>query len=272
MEYLLVPFHYEYMRYAFWVGIMVSITCGMLSCFITLKGWSLMGDALSHSVVPGVAIAYYWHWPFSIGAFLTGMIAALGMSFVKMKTNLKEDVVTGVVFTSFFALGVFLISLNPEGVQLQTIVLGNILSLDVTDLYQVSIICSLCILVLILKWKDIFLVSFDPIFAKSLGLNVNILQILLLTLLSAAAVACLQAVGACLVVAMLVTPGASAFLLTQNFGKMLIFSIIISVISAFFGIYLSYFIDGATGACVVVLQTIIFAIIYFYKRMRREAA
>jgi ABC-type Mn2+/Zn2+ transport system permease subunit len=174
-------------------------------------------------------------------------------------------VVTGVVFTTFFAFGVFLISLNPEGVQLQTIVLGNILGLSPSDLLQMLIICGMCLLILLIKWRDLFLVSFDVIFAKGLGLNVNYLQFLLLTLLSAAAVACLQAVGACLVVAMLITPGATAFLLTKKFSNMLFLAATFSALSSFIGIYLSYFLDGATAACIVVIQTIIFLIIYFQK-------
>ena len=210
-EFLLVPLQYEYMQKAIFVSAVIGGVCAFLSCFITLKGWSLMGDALSHAVVPGVAVAYYAGWPFAAGAFFTGLLAAVGMGFVKNKTRLREDAVIGVVFTAFFAAGLLLISLYPSQVDLRSIVFGNILGISNPDVVQVLVIAGVTLLILGLKWRDFLLFCFDPNQARALGLNPVVLHYTLLTLLSATAVAALQTVGACLVVAMLVTPGATAY-------------------------------------------------------------
>ncbi len=258
MEALLVPFQYEYMVKAILVSGLIGGVCAFLSCFVTLKGWSLMGDALSHAVVPGVAVAYMIGWPFAAGAFFTGLLAALGMGFVKKKTRLREDAVIGVVFTAFFALGLLLISLNPSQVDLRTIIFGNILGISDSDIRQVVIISAVTLVVLGMKWRDLLLFCFDPQQARALGMNVAWLHILLLTLLSATAVAALQTVGAVLVVAMLVTPGATAYLLTDRFPKMLGLAVGMGVGTSLVGAYASYFFDGSTGGCIVTLQTILF--------------
>ncbi|MEY4940827.1 MAG: Manganese transport system rane protein MntB [Verrucomicrobiota bacterium] len=255
---LLTPLHYEYMLKAIFVSAAIGGVCGFLSCFITLKGWSLMGDALSHSVVPGVAVAYYAGWPFAAGAFVTGLLAAAGMGFVKAKTRLREDAVIGVVFTAFFALGILLISLYPSQVDLRAIVFGNVLGISNSDIVQVLIISVVTVLVLGLKWRDFLLFCFDASQARALGLNTTLLHYTLLTLLSATAVAALQTVGASLVVAMLVTPGATAYLLTDRFGRMIGLSISMGVGSSIVGAYASYFFDGSTGGCIVTLQTVLF--------------
>ena len=255
---LLIPFQYEYMLKAMWVSALIGGVCGLLSCFVTLKGWSLMGDALSHAVVPGVTIAYLLGAPFALGAFISGLLAAVGMGFVKTRTSLREDAVIGVVFTTFFALGVLLISLFPAGISLRTIVFGNILGISDPDVVQVAIISAVTLLVLALKWKDLVLFCFDPNQARTLGLNPLVLHFTLLTLLAATAVAALQTVGACLVVATLVTPGATAYLLTDRFSRMLGIAGGIGVGTGFLGAYASYFLDGSTGGCIVVLQTLIF--------------
>lgn len=257
---LLVPLHYEYMVKAILVSGLIGGVCAFLSCFVTLKGWSLMGDALSHSVVPGVAIAYIAGLPFAAGAFVTGLIAALGMGLIKTKTALREDAVIGVVFTSFFALGLLLISLFPSSVDLRTIIFGNILGIADPDIWQIVIISAVTLLVLGLKWRDLLLFCFDPNQARALGLNVRMLHFLLLTLLSATAVAALQTVGACLVVAMLVTPGATAYLLTDRFSTMLKLAAGMGVGTSLVGAYASYFFDGSTGGCIVTLQTIVFVL------------
>lgn len=259
IEALLTPLHYEYMLKAIFVSAVIGGVCAFLSCFITLKGWSLMGDALSHSVVPGVAVAYYAGWPFAAGAFVTGLLAAIGMGFVKTKTRLKEDAVIGVVFTAFFALGLLLISLYPSQVDLRSIVFGNILGISNSDIVQVLIISGVTLLVLGLKWRDLLLFCFDPNQARALGLNTTLLHFTLLTLLSATAVAALQTVGACLVVAMLVTPGATAYLLTDRFGKMIGIATSMGVGTSIVGAYASYFFDGSTGGCIVTLQSLLFA-------------
>jgi manganese/iron transport system permease protein len=258
IESLTLPFQYDYMLKAMWVSALIGGVCGFLSCFITLKGWSLMGDALSHAVVPGVTLAYLLGAPFALGAFFSGLLAAIGMGFVKTKTQLREDAVIGVVFTTFFAAGVLLISLFPSGVSLRTIVFGNILGISDPDVIQVAIISAVTLLVLGLKWKDLVLFCFDANQARALGLNVLVLHFTLLTLLAATAVAALQTVGACLVVATLVTPGATAYLLTDRFSKMLGIAGTMGVVTSFLGAYGSYFLDGSTGGCIVVLQTAVF--------------
>jgi ABC-type Mn2+/Zn2+ transport system permease subunit len=217
-----------------------------------------MGDALSHSVVPGVAVAYYAGWPFAAGAFVTGLLAAVGMGFVKANTRLREDAVIGVVFTAFFALGLLLISLYPSQVDLRSIVFGNILGISNPDIVQVLIISGVTLLVLGFKWRDLLLFCFDPNQARALGLNTTVLHFTLLTLLSATAVAALQTVGACLVVAMLVTPGATAYLLTDRFGKMIGIATSMGVGTSIVGAYGSYFFDGSTGGCIVTLHSAVF--------------
>jgi manganese/iron transport system permease protein len=273
IETLLTPLEYDYMLKAIAVSGLIGGVCAFLSCFITLKGWSLMGDALSHSVVPGVAVAYAMGWPFAAGAFGTGLLAAGGMAFVKTKTRLREDAVIGVVFTAFFALGLFLISINPSSVDLRTIVFGNILSVSDPDIVQVAIISAITLVVLGLKWRDLLLFCFDANQARAIGLNVTFLHYTLLTLLSATAVAALQTVGACLVVAMLVTPGATAYLLTDRFGRMIALATTMGVVTSVIGAYASYFFDGSTGGCIVTLQSIlfVFALIFAPKHGLRAA-
>ena len=258
IEYLLTPFLYEYLLKAMFVSAFIGGVCAMLSCFVTLKGWSLMGDALSHAIVPGVAVAYHLNVPFAIGAFAAGMMASASMSWLKSKTPLREDAIIGIVFSTFFAAGLLFLSLKQENLRLQTIVLGNVLGIDDRDILQAVIISSVALLVLLLKWKDFLLFTFDPNQARAIGLNTKKLHMLLLMLLAATAIAALQTVGAILVVAMLVTPGATAYLLTDRFGRMLSIATVFGVLTSFFGAYASYFLDCSTGGCIVVLQTVVF--------------
>ncbi len=255
---LLTPFHYEYMVKAILVSGLIGGVCAFLSCFITLKGWSLMGDALSHAVVPGVSLAWLLGLPFSVGAFIAGILAAVGMGWVKNNSRLREDAVIGVVFTTFFAAGLLLLTLYPSNLNLRTIVFGNILAISDPDIKQVLIISAIAIVVLALKWKDLLLYCFDETHARSIGLNTRFLNFLLLALLSATAVAALQTVGATLVVAMLVTPGATAYLLTDRFGRMLFIATGTGILCGVVGAYVSYFLNGSTGGCIVVLQTMVF--------------
>lgn len=264
LEYLQTPFHYGYMLRAIWVSVLIGGICGFLSPFVTLKGWSLMGDALSHAVVPGVAIAYILGLPFALGAFVAGLLAAGTMAFIKAKSRIREDATIGIVFTAFFALGLLLISIYPARVDLRTILLGNILGISDPDIAQVIIIGSVTLLVLGFKWKDLMLFCFDPNQARTLGLRAGALHVALLALLSATAVAALQAVGACLVVAMLITPGATAYLLTDRFGKMLWLSAGFGALTSFIGAYASYFFNGATGGCIVTLQTLLFLAAFLF--------
>lgn len=258
MSELLLPFSYEYMQKAMWVSALVGATCAFLSAYLMLKGWSLMGDALAHSIVPGVAVAYLLKLPFAAGAFVAGLVAALGMAFVKQQSKLREDAVIGIVFTSFFAAGLLISSLNPTSVNINTIVLGNILGISDEDALQVVIVAVVTLAVLVVKWRDLMVVFFDEAHARSIGLNPLMLKVLFFTLLSAATVAALQTVGACLVIAMVVTPGATAYLLTDRFQRLLVIAVALGASTSFLGAYLSYFLDGATGGVIVVLQTLVF--------------
>ena len=264
LQSLLTPFHYDYMLRAIWVSALIGGVCGFLSSFVTLKGWSLMGDALSHAVVPGVALAYILGLPFALGAFVAGLLAAATMAFIKAKSRIREDATIGIVFTAYFALGLLLISLFPARVDLKVILLGNILGISGPDIVQVIVISAVTLLVLGLKWRDLMLFCFDANQARTLGLRPVVLHITLLALLAATAVAALQAVGACLVVAMLITPGATAYLLTDRFGKMLWLSSGMGVVTSLVGAYLSYFINGATGGCIVTLQTLVFLAAFIF--------
>lgn len=261
---LLVPLQYDYMLRAIWVSALVGGVCGLLSSFVTLKGWSLMGDALSHAVVPGVAVAYIIGVPFALGAFIAGILAAAAMAFIRAQSRIREDATIGIVFTAFFALGLVLISLFPSGMDLKTILYGNILAIEGGDIVQVVGISLVTLLVLVLKWRDLMLYCFDPNQARALGLRAGLLHVILLTLLAATSVAALQAVGAILVLAMLVTPGATAYLLTDRFGNMLWISTGLGVVSSLGGAYASYFLNGATGGCIVTLQTILFLLAFVF--------
>ncbi|AMD58482.1 metal ABC transporter permease [Agrobacterium pusense] len=255
---LLEPFTYGYMLNAIWVSALVGGVCGFLSAYLMLKGWSLIGDALSHAIVPGVAGAYMLGLPFSLGAFLSGGLAAGSMLFLNQKTRLKEDAIIGLIFTSFFGLGLFMVSLSPTSVNIQTIVLGNILAITAEDTIQLALIGGISLLVLSLKWRDFMVVFFDENHARTVGLKPEVLKVIFFTLLAASTVAALQTVGAFLVVAMVVTPGATAYLLTDRFERLILMSLIIGAATSFIGAYLSYFLDGATGGVIVVLQTAIF--------------
>jgi manganese/iron transport system permease protein len=261
---LLVPFSYNYMLKAMWVSALVGGTCAFLSAYLMLKGWSLMGDALGHSIVPGVAGAYILGAPFAIGAFFAGILAALSMQFVRHNTRLREDAVIGLVFTALFALGLLMASIWPTSVSIQTIVLGNILAISDEDVVQVAVIAAVSLAILMLVWKDLMVTFFDESHARTIGIRTGALKILFFTLLSACTVAALQTVGACLVIAMVVTPGATAYLLTDRFGRLIAISIALGVVTSFAGAYLSYFLDGATGGVIVTLQTLVFLAAFIF--------
>lgn len=263
MAALLEPFTYQYMLNAMWVSALVGAVCAFLSCFLMLKGWSLIGDALSHSIVPGVAGAYLLGLPFSIGAFFSGGVAAATMLFLNQRTRLKEDTIIGLIFSSFFGLGLFMVSLSPTSVNVQTIALGNILAITPEDTLQLAIIGLVSLAILIVKWKDLMVTFFDETHARSIGINTSLMKVLFFTLLAASTVAALQTVGAFLVIAMVVTPGATAYMLTDRFPRLLVIAVAIGVTTSFVGAYASYFLDGATGGIIVVLQTIVFLAAFF---------
>jgi len=263
-EVLLLPFAYNYMFNAMWVSSLVGGVCAFLSAYLMLKGWSLIGDALSHSIVPGVAGAYMLGLPFAFGAFAAGGLAAGAMLFLNQRTGLKEDAIIGLIFTSFFGLGLFMVSLYPMSVSIQTITMGNILAITPYDTLQLAIIGFVSLIILIAKWKDLMVTFFDENHARSIGLNPDRLKLLFFTLLSASCVAALQTVGAFLVIAMVVTPGATAYLLTDRFPRLLVLSVLIGSITSFTGAYLSFFVDGATGGLIVSLQTLIFILVFLF--------
>ncbi|MCR5857303.1 metal ABC transporter permease [Mesorhizobium sp. J428] len=258
MATLLEPFGYGYMVNAMWVSALVGAVCAFLSAFLMLKGWSLIGDALSHSIVPGVAGAYMLGLPFALGAFLAGGLAAGAMLFLNQRTRLREDAIIGMIFTSFFGLGLFMVSLSPTSVNIQTIVLGNILAITPADTLQLVLIAGVSLAILIAKWKDLMVAFFDENHARSIGLRPGLLKGVFFTLLAACTVAALQTVGAFLVIAMVVTPGATAYLLTDRFPRLITIAVVIGALSSLIGAYISYFLDGATGGVIVVLQMAVF--------------
>ncbi|MFC6638949.1 iron chelate uptake ABC transporter family permease subunit [Sulfitobacter sp. JBTF-M27] len=258
MELLIEPFSYGYMTNAMWVSALVGGVCAFLSAYLMLKGWSLIGDALSHSVVPGVAGAYILGLPFALGAFIAGGLAAGAMLFLSGRSGLKVDVIIGLIFTSFFGLGLFIVSVNPMTVSIQTITMGNILAITPEDTLQLALIGFVSLAVLLAKWKDLMVTFFDENHARTIGLRPDLLKAVFFILLSASVVAAMQTVGAFLVIAMVVTPGATAYLLCDRFPRLIVTSVAIGATTSFVGAYASYFLDGATGGIIVVLQTLIF--------------
>ena len=261
---LLEPFSYGYMTNAIWVSALVGGVCAFLSAFLMLKGWSLIGDALSHSIVPGVAGAYMLGLPFALGAFLSGGLAALTMLFLNTRTGLKEDAIIGLIFTSFFGLGLFMVSLSPMSVSVQTITMGNILAISPADTLQLALIGGVSMLILLAKWRDLMVTFFDETHARAIGLRPERLRVLFFTLLAGCTVAAMQTVGAFLVIALVVTPGATAYLLSDRFPRLIVLSVAIGAGTSAIGAYLSYFLDGATGGVIVCLQTLLFAAAFVF--------
>ncbi|NRB08506.1 MAG: metal ABC transporter permease [Richelia sp.] len=245
---------------AIFVSALVGFVCSVLSCYLTLKGWALMGDAVSHAVLPGVVIAYILNVPLAIGAFVFGVGSVISIGFIKARTRVKEDTVMGLVFTGFFAFGLVLISKTRISVDLMHILFGNVLGISDQNLMQTIIISAVTIVFLMILRKDLLLFCFDATHAHSIGLNTTALYYILLTLLALIIVAAQQTVGIILVIAMLLTPGATAYMLSDDFGKMTLIAAISGVFSGVMGTYISYYLDAATGGCIVVLQTLLFVI------------
>lgn len=261
---LLEPFSYAYMSNAMWVSALVGAVCAFLSAYLMLKGWSLIGDALAHSVVPGVAGAYILGLPFALGAFIAGGLAAGSMLFLSERSGLKTDVIIGLIFTSFFGLGLFIVSVNPTSVSVQTITMGNILAITPEDTLQLVLIGVISLVILLAKWKDLMVAFFDENHARTIGLRPTLLKGIFFVLLSASVVAAMQTVGAFLVIAMVVTPGATAYLLCDRFPRLILVSVTIGAGTSFLGAYISYFLDGATGGVIVTLQTLIFLMAFVF--------
>ena len=258
------PLGYAYMRHAMLAAALAGGVCAFLSCFLMLRGWSLMGDAISHAIVPGVAGAYLLGLPYSLGAFFSGALAAGVMLLINSRTRLKQDVVIGVTFSTFLGLGLFIISLAPAGISIQTIALGNVLAITPGDLAQLVAISLLTFLALLLKWRDWLAVFFDESHARSVGLHVTALKAGFFAMLAACTIAAMQAVGAFLVIALIITPGATAWLLSDCFGRVAAIATAIGVASGLIGAWASYFLDGATGAVIVLLQTALFALAFVF--------
>ena len=264
LDLLLEPLQYEFMQRALAATVIAAVVCALLSCWLVLIGWSLMGDAVSHAVLPGVVIAYVLGAPFAIGALVFGVLAVALIGVVTGTSRVKEDAAIGIVFTTLFALGLVLISVTPSQTDLNHIIFGNILGVSPADLLQMGILAAVAFAVLLVKRRDLTLYAFDPTHAFAIGLSPRMLSALLLGVLALTAVVALQVVGVVLVVAMLIIPGATAYLLTDRFGRMLIIAPVISSTCSVLGIYLSYWVDASSGGLVVLVQGVVFALVYLF--------
>ncbi|HWV50621.1 MAG TPA: metal ABC transporter permease [Microbacterium sp.] len=263
-DWILEPLQYDFMVRALATTVMAAVVCALLSCWLVLVGWSLMGDAVSHAVLPGVVIAYVLGAPFALGALVFGFLAVALIGAIRGTSRVKEDAAIGIVFTTLFALGLVLISVTPSQTDLNHIIFGNILGVSAGDLVQVGILAAVAFAVLIVKRRDLTLYAFDPTHAFAIGLSPRMLGALLLGILALTAVVALQVVGVVLVVAMLIIPGATAQLLTDRFGRMLVIAPLLSAVCSVTGIYLSYWLDAAPGGLVVVVQGAAFALVYLF--------
>ncbi|MBR7651849.1 metal ABC transporter permease [Brucella oryzae] len=264
LEMLTSPFQFEFMRYALAISVLIAIPTALLSCFLVLKGWSLMGDAISHAVLPGVVVAYIIGIPFGIGAFVAGMACALATGYLTENSRIKQDTVMGIVFSGMFGLGLVLYVAIRSTVHLDHILFGDMLGITLSDLIETAIIATLTAGILVVKWRDFLLHAFDPAQARAVGLPVRLLHYGLLCLISLTIVGVLKAVGIILAIAMLIAPGAIAFLLTRKFSTMMLLAVTIAVSASFFGVYLSFFIDSAPAPTIVLLMTVMFFAAFIY--------
>ena len=268
-----LPFQFEFMVSALVISVLIAVPAALLSCFLVLKGWSLMGDAVSHAVLPGVVIAYIVGLPLAVGAFAAGMACALAAGFLKENSRVKQDTAIGVVFSGMFGLGIVLYTKIQSDVHLDHILFGDMLGVGWADILETGIIAAIAGGIIILKWRDLLLHAFDPAQAKVAGLPVRILHYGLLAILSLTIVGALKAVGIILAIAMLIAPGAIAFLLARSFGAMLALAVVIAVAASFLGVYLSFFIDSAPAPTIVLLLTAAFIVSFFMAgRVSRQPA
>ncbi len=258
METLLFPFQFAFMNKAFLMMAIIAVPTSLLSCYLVLKGWSLMGDAISHAVLPGVVLAYLLHIPLIIGAFVAGMVCAVGTGFLSENSRVKQDTVMGIVFSGMFGFGIVLYTKITTDVHLDHILFGNMLGVSTTDLWTAGVIAGFVALVVLAKRRDLLLHAFDPVQAQAVGLRVGWLHYGLLTLISMTIVATLSAVGIILAIGLLIAPGAIAFLLTKRFSYMLAIAVMVTTLSGFIGIYISFFIDSAPAPTVILVLTILF--------------
>jgi manganese/iron transport system permease protein len=263
-DWIAVPLSYPFMQRALVVSIVVAAVCAVLSCYLVLKGWSLMGDAISHAVLPGIVVAFVLGLPLALGAFAAGLACALFTGYLKDNSRIKEDTVMGIVFSGMFGLGLVLFTKVDTDQHLMHILFGNVLGVSVRDLVETSLVAGITLAIVLVKRRDLLLYCFDPNHARSIGLPVNVLHYGLLILLSLTIVAALKAVGIILVIAMLIAPGATAYLLTDSFERMLVIATAMAVASAFVGTIASFHIDGATGACIVLVQSAVFVLAFLF--------
>ncbi|MDI6942618.1 MULTISPECIES: metal ABC transporter permease [Microbacterium] len=264
LDLLLEPLQYDFMVRALAATVVAAVVCALLSCWLVLVGWSLMGDAVSHAVLPGVVIAYILGAPFALGALAFGLLAVALIGVLRDTSRVKEDAAIGIVFTTLFALGLALISVTPSQTDLNHIIFGNILGVSDGDLIQIGVLAAVALVVLLVKRRDLTLYAFDPTHAFAIGLSPRLLGAILLGVLALTAVVALQVVGVILVVAMLIIPGATAHLLTDRFGRMLVIAPILSAACSVIGIYLSYWLDAASGALVILVQGVVFTLVYLF--------
>jgi manganese/iron transport system permease protein len=272
LDMLTAVFEFPFMRNALLISVLVAVPTALLSCFLVLKGWSLMGDAISHAVFPGVVISYIAGLPFAVGAFAAGMSCALLTGYLKENSRIKQDTVMGVVFSGMFGLGLVLYTKIQSDVHLDHILFGDMLGIGWPDILQTGLIALVTTAILAVKWRDFLLHAFDPAQAKAVGLRVNWLHYGLLVLLSLTIVGALKAVGLILAIAMLIAPGAIAFLITRTMGMMLIAAVLVATVASFFGVYLSFFIDSAPAPTIVLLMTIIFIAAFIWSSWRSASA
>ncbi|MBO0898483.1 metal ABC transporter permease [Cellulomonas sp. zg-ZUI222] len=268
LDLLLEPLTYDFMVRALVTIVVASVVCAVLSCWLVLIGWSLMGDAVSHAVLPGVVLAYVVGAPFALGAVVFGVLAVVLIGFVRDTSRVKEDAAIGIVFTSLFALGLVLVSVTPSQTDLNHIVFGNLLGVSGTDLVQIGGLGAVVLTVLLVRRRDLTLYAFDPMHAHAIGISPRRLGALLLGLLALTAVVALQAVGVVLVVAMLIVPGATAYLLTDRFSRMLLIAPSLSAACGVVGLYVSYYADTASGATIVLTQGVVFALVHLFGPQR----
>lgn len=261
------PLSFPFMQHALITALAVGLVCAVLSCYLVLKGWALMGDAISHAVLPGIVIAYVIGAPLFIGAFVSGLGCALLTGFIKQHSRIKEDSVMGIVFAGMFAFGLLLFAKVETDQHLNHILFGDLMGIRPQDQFQALLIAALVVLVFVFKWRDFLLYCFDASHARVAALPVSVLHYGLLSMLALTIVASIQAVGVIMVIAMLVAPGITAFILTKQFSKMLFIAITVSLVSCFFGVLISFYVDGATSACIVLLQSLIFCVVLIAKRI-----
>ena len=266
LDSLWLPFTFTFMQQAFAIVVLVAIPTALLSCFLVLRGWSLMGDAIAHSILPGVVLAYVFAIPYIIGAFVAGMFCAITTGYIKEHSRLKEDTVMGVVFSSMFGFGLVLMTKIESGVHLDHILFGDVLGVSWDDVLQVLVITLLVLAFMIVKGRDLLVYVFDHQHAKAVGLPVRFLHYGLLAILSLTIVAALKAVGMILVIAMLIAPGAIAFLLTSKFQTMTLLSLLISVTSSICGVFISFYIDSAPAPTIIMFLAATFIVVFSYQQ------